>query len=83
MHTSISLLAALAATAAAKNIVITVGADGLVFSPDSPTADIGDVLEFQFVSSIHTVVQGDFSTPCAQGSLSSTGFDSGPVTSVC
>ncbi|PMD21368.1 hypothetical protein NA56DRAFT_540816, partial [Hyaloscypha hepaticicola] len=39
----------------------------------------GDVLEYHFVGDIHSAVQGDFSSPCAQ---SSTGFDSGPVTSV-
>jgi hypothetical protein len=86
MHTPANLLAALAlaATATAKTIVITAGSGGgLVFSPDSPTADMGDILEFHFASSIHTAVQGDFSTPCSMGSLSSTGFDSGSVSSVC
>lgn len=74
-----SLLVALAATAAAKTVVITAGSGGFVFSPDSATADVGDILEFHFVGSIHTAVQGDFGSPCAQ---SSTGFDSGKISSV-
>jgi plastocyanin len=83
MYTSICFFTALAATAAAKTVVITAGSGGFLFSPDSVTADVGDVLEFHFVGSIHSAVQGDFSTPCAMGSLASTGFDSGSVTSVC
>ncbi|KAH9209137.1 Cupredoxin [Leptodontidium sp. 2 PMI_412] len=78
VNTSISLLAAIAATAAAKTVVITAGSGGFVFSPDTVTADVGDTLEFHFVGSIHTSVQGDFNTPC-QGS--SSGFDSGSITS--
>lgn len=80
VYASISLLAALAATAAAKTVVITAGSGGFVFSPDTVTADVGDTIEFHFVGSIHTAVQGDFSTPC-QGS--SSGFDSGSISSVC
>lgn len=66
-----------------KTIVITAGQKGLTFSPDTSTASIGDTLEFHFVGTFHTAVQGDFNTPCSMGSLSSTGFDSGSVTSVC
>jgi plastocyanin len=79
MHNSFGAMVALVATVAAKTIVITAGTGGLAFSPDTVTADVGDVLEYHFVGSIHSAVQGDFSSPCAQ---SSTGFDSGPVTSV-
>jgi plastocyanin len=79
MHQSFGAMVALVATAAAKTIVITAGAGGFVFSPDTVTADVGDILEYHFVGAIHTAAQGDFSSPCAQ---SSTGFDSGPVTSV-
>jgi plastocyanin len=79
MYTSIGVLAGLAATAVAKTIVITAGTGGLAFSPDTVTAAVGDILEFHFVGSIHTAVQGDFSSPCVQ---SSGGFDSGKITSV-
>lgn len=79
MHVSIGLLAALAATAAAETIVITAGSGGFVFSPETVTAQVNDVLEFHFVGSIHTAVQGSSTDPCSQ---SSGGFDSGSVTAV-
>jgi len=79
MYAPFCILWTLAVTTAAKTIVITAGSGGLAFSPDSVTADVGDILAFHFVSSIHSAVSGNFSSPCVQ---SSTGFDSGPVTSV-
>jgi plastocyanin len=79
MHPCISLLAAIAATAVAKTIVINAGQSGFTFSPDSVTANMGDTLEFHFFGSIHTAVQGDFSTPCQMGSLLGSGFDSGSI----
>jgi plastocyanin len=79
MHSSIAILSILAASALAKTISVYVGKGGLVFSPDTIAADVGDVVEFHFFGSIHTAVQGDFSTPCAIGSLKGTGFNSGPV----
>jgi hypothetical protein len=79
MHPCISLLAAIAATAVAKTIVINAGQSGFTFSPDSVTANVGDTLEFHFFGSIHTAVQGDFSTPCQMGSLLGSGFDSGSI----
>lgn len=78
IYPSISLVAALVATATAKTIVINVGTPALQFTPASTTAGVGDTLEFHFTNTFHNVVQGDFSTPCAPGSLASTGFDSGP-----
>lgn len=75
MHSFITLLA-LAAAATAKTVVINVGQSGLSFSPDSSTASVGDTLEFHFFGSIHSAVQGDFSTPCQ---MSSSGFDSGTI----
>jgi plastocyanin len=79
MHSSIALLSAFAASVFAKTITVTVGKGGLVFNPDTITAAVGDVVEFHFFGSIHTAVQGDFSTPCAMGSLKGTGFNSGPI----
>jgi plastocyanin len=79
MYSLPSLLVALAATAAAKTIVITAGQGGFVFSPDTVTADVNDVLEYHFVGSIHSVASGDHASPCAQ---SSTGFYSGKIDAV-
>jgi plastocyanin len=74
---ALALMAA-ASTAFAKTIVITAGKGGLVFSPDTSTADVGDVLEFHFMGSTHTVMQGDPSKACQRAS---GGFASGPFTS--
>ena len=48
----------------AKSITIGVGEGGLVFKPESVTADVGDLLQFHFYPRNHSVVQGSFSTPC-------------------
>ncbi len=77
MHSAIAL-AALVASAAAKTIVVTAGQGGLVYSPDSVTAAVGDTVEFHFFASFHTAVQGDFNTPCMRGSASG-GFNSGRI----
>jgi len=76
MYPSLSLLAVGLTVAAAKTITIDVGKGGLVFSPDSSTAQVGDTLEFHFFSSLHTAVQGDFNKPCGRAA---GGFNSGPI----
>ncbi|CAF9930052.1 MAG: hypothetical protein ALECFALPRED_004509 [Alectoria fallacina] len=48
----------------AKNISISVGEDGLVFNPDTVTADTGDLLQFYFYPKDHSVAQSSFSSPC-------------------
>jgi plastocyanin len=75
---SSTLVVALASLAAAKTIVITAGQGGLVYSPDTSTAEVGDTLEFHFRGSTHTVTQGDYNTPCMRGSVSN-GFFSGRI----
>ncbi len=79
MFTLFYILWTLVVVVAAKIIVITAGSGGLVFSPDSVTTDVGDILAFHFVSKIYSVVSGNFSSLCVQ---SRTGFDSRLVTSV-
>jgi len=79
MLSSVSLIAACLTLVAAKTIEIDVGKSGFTFSQTATTANVGDTLEFHFFGSIHTAVQGDFSTPCQRGSLSSTGFYSGSI----
>lgn len=54
---------------------IAVGQGGLKFVPDSITADVGDQVEFHFVESDHTVVEGAFNKPCQP--LDSSAFYSG------
>jgi plastocyanin len=38
--------------------------EGLVFTPNQLTADVGDVLEFRFYPQNHSVARSDFKSPC-------------------
>ena len=53
----------------------------LKFSPDSITAKVGDLVEFNFVGVDHSVALGDFSNPC-QPKDSSAFFSGFPVDEV-
>ncbi|RFU33056.1 hypothetical protein B7463_g3296, partial [Scytalidium lignicola] len=77
MYFSVAPLLAIAAVANAAIIDISVGATGLVYTPDSVTANVGDVLRFRFFST-HNVAQGDFSNPCQPAA--SNPFYSGFIT---
>ncbi|KAJ4164702.1 hypothetical protein LMH87_006364 [Akanthomyces muscarius] len=61
----------------AKTVTITAKSDNR-FDPDSTTADKGDVLEFQFEGSKHSVVAGDYQYACSPVQIG-TGFFSGFV----
>jgi plastocyanin len=74
-----SVLAASIALVSAKTIEIKAGPGGLVFSPNSTTAEKGDVLEFHFYPRNHSVAQGFYSNPCQP--VQSGGFFSGYVPS--
>jgi len=44
---------------------VTVGGSaGLVYSPSSVTANVGDIIQFNFQSMNHTATQSGFDTPC-------------------
>ncbi|KAF7297760.1 RmlC-like cupin [Mycena kentingensis (nom. inval.)] len=68
---------------AGKTHTIQVGANGLTFTPSNITADIGDVVIFEFHPKNHTVTQSSFAEPCkplAQTSANGVaGFKSGFV----
>jgi len=52
-------------TAAAATHTVTVGgAAGLVYTPNSLTAAVGDTVIFTFMSANHTATQSAFTTPC-------------------
>ena len=62
--------------------VVTVGMNGeLKFSPENLQANVGDVVQFQFVAGNHTVTQSNFDNPCNPiGQFTNiTGFHSGNV----
>ena len=84
MAPKVLLLALLQALVQAEKIVVQVGAGGqLTFSPNSTTANLGDTIEFQFLSHNHTATQGDPTKGCAPAStVAAQCYDSGyvPVT---
>ncbi|KAK6526454.1 hypothetical protein TWF694_005040 [Orbilia ellipsospora] len=43
---------------------VSVGANGLTFSPNSITANVGDTITFAFNGGNHTVTEAAFSNPC-------------------
>ncbi|THX67099.1 hypothetical protein D6D05_09978 [Aureobasidium pullulans] len=55
---------------------IDVGEDGLVFSPNSTTAAVGDIVTFHFYPRAHGVARSSYSSPCA---AMDNGFNSGFV----
>ncbi|KIK09255.1 hypothetical protein K443DRAFT_671747 [Laccaria amethystina LaAM-08-1] len=67
-----------------KIVVITVGGNttsnaGLVFSPESVVADLGDTVFFNFTQGNHTVTQSSFASPCIpihETDSTVNGFDS-------
>lgn len=79
--TTLTALLTVASQVAAKTVTIEVGHKGNpYFKPDYAKADIGDVIEFQFDSKPHSVVQGNFFTGCYP--VADGGFYSGMQTSV-
>ncbi|KAJ7047088.1 hypothetical protein C8F04DRAFT_219531 [Mycena alexandri] len=65
-------------SASAANILVQVGAGGkLAFSPSNITAQVGDVIAFQFQGKNHSVTQSTFATPCAIQTAPAQGIDSG------
>jgi plastocyanin len=64
-----------ASQATAATIKINAAQNGLTFTPNTVTAQVGDVLEYHFFGGAHSVVQGDFTNPCKP--VSSGGFFSG------
>lgn len=53
-----------AAAAAATHTVIVGGTAGLVFTPSSVAAAVGDMVIFTFMSQMHTATQSSFGEPC-------------------
>ncbi|KAJ7172214.1 hypothetical protein C8R46DRAFT_1085168 [Mycena filopes] len=65
-------------SASAADILIQVGAGGkLAFSPSNITANVGDVIAFQFQGKNHSVTQSTFANPCAIQTTPAQGIDSG------
>lgn len=69
-----AFLATAAVQVTAAQFNVTVGGPSLVFTPQSVTAQPGDVIFFTFQQKNHTVTQSTFDVPCQR---SAGGFDSG------
>lgn len=63
-----------AAAAVATHSVTVGGSAGLVYSPDTIEAAVGDMVIFTFLSQNHTATQSAFTEPCVK---LATGMDSG------
>ncbi|KAJ7880519.1 hypothetical protein B0H14DRAFT_2435681 [Mycena olivaceomarginata] len=65
-----------AAKSSGSEILVQVGANNSdIFSPSNISANIGDIVTFQFVSKNHSVTQTTFAKPCS--ALLAGGVDSG------
>lgn len=63
-----------AMTAGQTHMVTVGGSAGLVYTPSSINAAVGDIVQFNFESMNHTVTQSSFAQPCV---ATVGGFDSG------
>ncbi|TVY55715.1 putative GPI-anchored cupredoxin [Lachnellula cervina] len=64
MQYTSSLVLAFAAAASAATIKVSVGQNGLTYTPNDITANAGDSVEFDFFPKNHTVTQSSFADPC-------------------
>jgi len=64
--TSLAVLAVAPLLAAAVNITVQVGANGLSYTPSNFTANVGDIVNFVFYAKNHTVTQSSFAAPCTK-----------------
>ncbi|KAI5208152.1 hypothetical protein E4T39_01441 [Aureobasidium subglaciale] len=71
---ALPLAASFLSTALAASHSIDVGEGGLVFSPNSTTAAVGDTVTFHFYPRAHGVARSSYSSPCA--AMDNGGFNS-------
>jgi len=74
INSALSAIASSTIAAAATHTVTVGGTAGLVYTPSSINASVGDMVEFQFQSQNHTVTQSAFAEPCVK---LTGGMDSG------
>ncbi|EKD13803.1 uncharacterized protein L3040_005579 [Drepanopeziza brunnea f. sp. 'multigermtubi'] len=76
---TLATTASVAAAPAATHTVIVGGAGGLVYTPATLAAAVGDMVIFEFYSQNHTATQSAFTTPCDP---LAGGMDSGFIANV-
>ncbi|MCJ1466323.1 hypothetical protein MMC07_004942 [Pseudocyphellaria aurata] len=72
--TPVQNVAASMATSGITHEIIVGGSPGLVYTPDTIQAAVGDMVKFNFMSANHTVTQSTFANPCVK---MADGHDSG------
>jgi len=78
--TTTSASAASATTGSTPGVhTVAAGNGNLAYSPNTIMAAVGETIEFHFFAPLHSVAQGDFSSPCTP-SANGTGFFSGDIT---
>ncbi|KAI9772616.1 MAG: hypothetical protein M1839_002429 [Geoglossum umbratile] len=75
--TSISTILLFGVAVFGKTINVDVGKGGLIITPDTITAAVGDHVQFAFYPTGHTVTSSDFNTPCSPNGLVNSGFING------
>lgn len=73
---TLPIVSSLLGSAYAASHSIDVGENGLVFSPNSTTAAVGDTVTFHFYPRAHGVARSSYASPCA---AMDNGFNSGFV----
>jgi plastocyanin len=73
---TLPIISSLVVSAYAASHSIDVGENGLVFSPNSTTAAVGDTVTFHYYPRAHGVARSSYSSPCA---AIDNGFNSGFV----
>jgi plastocyanin len=70
---------ALAQTTTVHDVTVGTNSGAIAYSPNSVTAAVGDMVQFQFAGGNHTVTQSTFDQPCQPIAMNSnvTGFFSG------
>lgn len=74
--------ASVAQAQGATDHLVDVGLNGLAFTPNQITANLGDLITFVFHPKNHSVTQSSFTQPCTpliDAQTGQTGFDSGFV----
>lgn len=64
MYTTTAVFVAALSLASAKTIDVSVGQNGLTFTPNIVVAAPGDKVDFHYFPKNHSVVQSSFAAPC-------------------
>jgi plastocyanin len=72
--TTVNSVAASTAAVATATHTVVVGGTEKVFTPNQITANVGDMVVFEFAEQNHTATTSAFGTPCTNNNVFDTGF---------